>query len=247
MSDIWPMYLEHAITEDKEMVLAWNTDLDTILIFAALFSAVLTTFIVESYQTLQADPQTAVLYAILNELQAVRNGTDAPASAVQQFQAAASSIRVNIYWFSSLIISLATALIAILAKQWVNYLLAGLSPVPAMRARHRQYRIDGMQRWNLPAVLSFLPILLHVALLLFFAGLVEFILDLNRVVATISAVLVCLTAAIYLVANLLAIPASLLWLREAPSYISGVLPCSGSRAGIAAAARAPRLWTATSP
>lgn len=134
----------------------------------------------------------------------MRNAPDAPAASVPQFHPAASTVRVNVYWFSSLILSLSAALITILAKQWVNYLLAGLSSVPAVHARHRQYRMDGMQRWKLPGVLSFLPILLHISLLLFFVGLVDFVWDINRTVATISAILVCITALVYFGTNLLA-------------------------------------------
>ncbi|OSC98045.1 hypothetical protein PYCCODRAFT_1447694 [Trametes coccinea BRFM310] len=197
MADIWPLYLEHALAEDKETMQTWNTDLDSILIFAALFSAVLTTFIIESYKGLQADPTTILLQAILLELQMSRNTSATVPSGPQQYHAPRSAIRVNVYWFSSLILSLATALIAILAKQWVNYLLAGLPSVPSARARHRQYRVDGMNKWRLPALLSFLPILLHIALLLFFAGLVDFVWDLNASVATVSALWVCATSTLY--------------------------------------------------
>lgn len=229
MTGIWPWYLNHTLIEDKETVQAWNTDLDAILIFvcfisssegvtmlsspdrsmvsqAALFSSVLTTFIIESYQSLRPDSTSTTLQAILYELQVARNTSTVPPSPIPQgFKAPASAIRVNIYWFSSLIISLATALITILAKQWVNYLLAGLSrAVPANRARLRQYRTDGVHRWHLPAVLSVLPILLHIALLLFFTGLVDFIWDINKSVASIAAFLVCTTSITYVAANLVA-------------------------------------------
>ncbi|KAI9065999.1 hypothetical protein FKP32DRAFT_1610328 [Trametes sanguinea] len=118
MAEIWPLYLEHALAEDKETVQTWNTDLDSILIFAALFSAVLTTFIIESYKGLQADPTAVLLQAILFELQTSRNASTAAPPGSSRFQAPRSAIRVNVYWFSSLILSLTTALVAILAKQW---------------------------------------------------------------------------------------------------------------------------------
>ncbi|KAI0370978.1 hypothetical protein BV20DRAFT_943154, partial [Pilatotrama ljubarskyi] len=204
MAEIWPLYLEHALAEDKETVQAWNTDLDSLLIFAALFSAVLTAFIIESYQGLQADPTDELLNAILYELRATRNASAAAEAPVPRFRVADSAVRVNVYWFSSLILSLAAALITILAKQWVNYLLAGLSPHPSTRARHRQYRVDGMHKWNLPAIISFLPILLHVSLLLFFAGLIDFVWGLNESVAIVSALLVCTTSVVYAAANMLA-------------------------------------------
>ncbi|KAI0350933.1 hypothetical protein OH77DRAFT_1359860, partial [Trametes cingulata] len=218
MAEIWPMYLEHALAEDKETVQTWNTDLDSLLVFvrslnprlltfnlfqAALFSAVLTAFVIESYQGLQADPTNELLQAILYEMRVARNASAAREEPLLQFQVAHSAVRVNVYWFSSLILSLAAALITILAKQWVNYLLAGLSPHPSTRARHRQYRVDGMHKWNLPAIISFLPILLHISLLLFFTGLVDFVWDLNDSVAIISALLVCSTAGVYVTANIL--------------------------------------------
>ena len=115
-----------------------------------------------------------------------------------------SAFRVNTYWFSSLVISLAAALITILAKQWVNYLFAGISPVLPAGARLRQYRIDGMHQWKLPSIISILPIFLHVSLLLFFVGLVEFVWDLDQGIGIIIAVLVVVTSAIYLLANIFA-------------------------------------------
>ncbi|KAI0703191.1 hypothetical protein C8Q76DRAFT_823980, partial [Earliella scabrosa] len=116
--DIWPLYLEHALVQDREAVRAWNSDLDSILIFAALFSAVLTTLVIESYQTLQPDPQVEIMRAVLLQLQRNANTSDVVQDPIGPFQITGSAIRVNVYWFSSLIISLSTALLAILAKQW---------------------------------------------------------------------------------------------------------------------------------
>ncbi|KAH9896695.1 hypothetical protein C8Q73DRAFT_632081, partial [Cubamyces lactineus] len=115
---IWSIYLRHASIEDKESVRAWNSDIDSILIFAALFSAVLTTLLVESYQALQPDPQLELMRAILLQLQRGNEGAMVQ-DPVPAFELTGSAIRINIYWFSSLIISLAAALLDILAKQWV--------------------------------------------------------------------------------------------------------------------------------
>ncbi|OCH94360.1 hypothetical protein OBBRIDRAFT_817205 [Obba rivulosa] len=201
--DMWDMYLDQAFPEDKETSDGWDSDLDSMLIFAAIFSAVLTAFVIESYQSLQpnsADTSVVLLQAILMGLQA--NSTPPlPAAVTSQFRPTGSAVRVNIYWFASLIISLSTALIAILAKQWVHFLHSGLSPVRETRVRQRQYRMDGLQKWRLPAVLSFLPVLLHIALLLFFAGLLDFAWSLNRAVAITSFILVFVTFLTYAAAN----------------------------------------------
>ncbi|RPD65290.1 hypothetical protein L227DRAFT_487523, partial [Lentinus tigrinus ALCF2SS1-6] len=198
--DMWAMYLQQTTPGDKEDMEAWNVDLDSDLIFAALFSAVLTTFIVESSKSLQPDNSEELLRAILLQVQTSRNGTTVvPAP----FKLAPSAVRVNVYWFCSLVISLSAALIAILAKQWLNYLHAGLSPIPATRARYRQFRIEGTQKWRLPSVISFIPIMLHISLLLFFVGLVEFVWPLNEAVAVFTSVLVCAIVTVYFGANIL--------------------------------------------
>ncbi|KAI0777490.1 hypothetical protein BD413DRAFT_444263, partial [Trametes elegans] len=116
--DIWPLYAKHALNEDKEMVQAWNSDIDSILIFAALFSAVLTTLVVESYGNLQPDPQIELMRAILMQLQQNGDGSNQVQMPVPAFALTGSAIRVNVYWFSSLIVSLSTAFLGILAKQW---------------------------------------------------------------------------------------------------------------------------------
>lgn len=144
-----------------------------------------------------------MMRAVLTQLQKNANASEPVQSPIPPFMITSSAIRVNVYWFSSLIISLSTALLAILAKQWVNYLLAGLSPVPSTQGRHRQYRMDGLHKWNLPAVLSFLPLLLHIALLLFFTGLVDFVWALNRTIGVVAAVLVITTFLAYASTNLL--------------------------------------------
>lgn len=138
--------------------------------------------------------------AILLQLQRGNEGAMVQ-DPVPAFELTGSAIRINIYWFSSLIISLATALLAILAKQWVNNLLVGLSPVPSQQTRHRQYRTDGLHKWNLPAVLSLLPILLHISLVLFFFGLVEFVWAASVGVAIIAAVLVIATFMVLVIAT----------------------------------------------
>ncbi|KZP05746.1 hypothetical protein FIBSPDRAFT_765476, partial [Athelia psychrophila] len=52
---MWSLYSVHAEKVDKERMESWKGDMDGILIFAGLFSAVVTAFIIESYQNLQQD------------------------------------------------------------------------------------------------------------------------------------------------------------------------------------------------
>ncbi|KAJ7578594.1 hypothetical protein C8J56DRAFT_753385, partial [Mycena floridula] len=56
---------------DEAMVACWKVAMDGILLFAALFSAVVTAFIIESYRLLSPDPAALtllILYQISQQL-----------------------------------------------------------------------------------------------------------------------------------------------------------------------------------
>ncbi|EJD48842.1 hypothetical protein AURDEDRAFT_26511, partial [Auricularia subglabra TFB-10046 SS5] len=83
--------------------------IDTLLVFAGLFSAVVTAFTIESYQWLQNDSDDASVQ-LLARIANLLNESDAPipppsTSAIPDGAAA----RINIYWFLSLTLSLAAA------------------------------------------------------------------------------------------------------------------------------------------
>ncbi|TDL16034.1 hypothetical protein BD410DRAFT_890362 [Rickenella mellea] len=52
-SKIWGPYLNLADKYDKDLVHNWRDDMDSLLIFAALFSASVTAFVIESYKILE--------------------------------------------------------------------------------------------------------------------------------------------------------------------------------------------------
>ncbi|KAJ7118239.1 hypothetical protein C8R44DRAFT_565153, partial [Mycena epipterygia] len=52
---IWTVYIDEAEKYDKALVESWRSDMEGLLIFAALFSAIVTAFIIESYKTLNSD------------------------------------------------------------------------------------------------------------------------------------------------------------------------------------------------
>ncbi len=74
------------------------------------------------------------------------------------------------------------------AKQWLSEYMANLTfeswhetsrEIFQWEARLREFRYNGMMRWHVPEVIGFLPIVLHIALLLFGAGLVKYLWDLD--------------------------------------------------------------------
>ncbi|KAI0087518.1 hypothetical protein BDY19DRAFT_234587 [Irpex rosettiformis] len=105
---------------DGERVKDCKEDIDTILVFAGLFSAVMTAFLVESYQTLQQDPQDTIV-SLLQQLVTQTssfvvndnfvNSTNLQPNSIRlsTFEPPMNAQRVNVLWFSSLTLSLVSA------------------------------------------------------------------------------------------------------------------------------------------
>ncbi|KAF8078805.1 hypothetical protein FPV67DRAFT_80186 [Lyophyllum atratum] len=75
---IWSVYVSEADRQDRSLAESWKGDMDALLIFAGLFSASITAFLIESYKTLTPDPTIAVLAQISVQLTALGNGTPPP-------------------------------------------------------------------------------------------------------------------------------------------------------------------------
>ncbi|KZV95346.1 hypothetical protein EXIGLDRAFT_766259 [Exidia glandulosa HHB12029] len=71
---VWKVYQDTATIQDGALLDAWNKTLDILLIFAGLFSAVITAFIIESYRLLQPDFQEYTARA-LQVLVSMHNGS----------------------------------------------------------------------------------------------------------------------------------------------------------------------------
>ncbi|KAH9055477.1 hypothetical protein EDB87DRAFT_1533117, partial [Lactarius vividus] len=88
---------------------------------------------------------------------------------------------VNSLWFMSLVISLTSALLATLLRQWARRYLKVTQPRYSLhkRARIRAFFFEGVERFLLPWVVEALPTLLHASLFLFFAGLASFLCNID--------------------------------------------------------------------
>ncbi|TFK35583.1 hypothetical protein BDQ12DRAFT_611498, partial [Crucibulum laeve] len=93
----------------------WKDEVEKLLVFVTLFSAVVTAFTVESYKLLQDDPQdttTAFLQYIAFHMPGTSSSNpSAPALPTISSNALSSptsdpTIRINIFWFMSLSLSL---------------------------------------------------------------------------------------------------------------------------------------------
>jgi len=197
--DPFVVLLESQVKKDKVRCDAWKDEVQNLLIFvslsveripkltsscskAGLFSAVVTAFIIESYKALKQDPAEILLLRILTQLEGRVNGTDILTNS--KFTPTPSDIRVNTLWFLSLIFSLTTVLIGIIALQWLREHLrphTDLEPQIAFSLHH--LNVESLDRWYLPQIFTALPLLLQLALVLFLIGVLEFLWNLNSTVA----------------------------------------------------------------
>ncbi|KAK0489959.1 hypothetical protein EDD18DRAFT_561564 [Armillaria luteobubalina] len=210
MSDkarIWSIYLDEAANFDADMLAEWRDTIDVLLVFAGLFSAVLTTFVVQTSQNMQPDYSQASTFLLLEILKATAlNGsqTAIPSSPTDLFSPSRSDEWLNSLWFVSLTLSLIAALVAVLIKQWLHQYVAVVSDSSARdRARIRHMRFAGLQTWQVPVIIELLPVLLHVSLALFFAGLAIFLFSLNMKVAWLVSIISAATYMTYVITLIL--------------------------------------------
>ncbi|TBU41423.1 hypothetical protein BD309DRAFT_868310 [Dichomitus squalens] len=188
-----------------EMVKRWKEEIDTLLVYAGLFSAILTAFNVQSYILLQPstpDPTLAVLQQISLQLNsfsvnppgALVNSTHpvTPFAPIPTAPVEAWAVWLNSLWFSALICSLASASVGILVKQWLHEYEAGISGTSVEIARLRQYRLNHLEKWRVAEIIAILPVLLQVSLALFLAGILVLLWHLHPTVASVASTLISL-------------------------------------------------------
>ncbi|KAK6984942.1 hypothetical protein R3P38DRAFT_335618 [Favolaschia claudopus] len=182
---IWSVYISEAEKYDKALVESWKNDMDGMLIFAGLFSAILSAFLIESYRSLTPDSEdrmVTLLGQISTQLAGIANGTTIDIPPPEPFLVPMSSLVCNLLWFTSLGLSLSSALIATLVEQWARDFRykTDMPSSPVIRARIFAYLYYGLKRYKMHAVVDLIPFLLHASLALFFVGLVAFLVPVNH-------------------------------------------------------------------
>ncbi|KAJ7657201.1 hypothetical protein DFH06DRAFT_459138 [Mycena polygramma] len=207
---LWAVYVSEAEKYDRGLVESWKSDMEGMLIFAGLFSASLTAFLIESYKTLNPDPEntTALLLAqISQQLAASANGTPFHIPPTTPFTPPTSSVICNVLWFISLGLSLtsACALIATLLEQWARDFLhrADMRSAPVVRARVFSFLYYGFKRFKMHTVVEIIPLLLHSSLFLFFIGLVAFLLPVNVALTAVAGIILTTVTVVYALLTLL--------------------------------------------
>ena len=180
---------------------------------AGLFSAALTSFVVDSKQNLQANPTDKMVYYLEQHSTILSQISQQIASIAPQvsipstppppfppFTPSASDIRINAFWFMALAFSLSAALLAILVQQWVRDYMHVFQRYgdPQKSARMRQYLNEGSERWFMPIAAEAVPGLLHVSLFLFFVGLADFTLNINTAIGLSTTIPIGICGLLYI-------------------------------------------------
>ncbi|SJL16736.1 uncharacterized protein ARMOST_20265 [Armillaria ostoyae] len=214
LARVWRTYLEECGAFDIELLEGWRDGLDVLLVFAGLFSAVVTTFVVQTSQNLQVNygqVTATLLFELIDVQRAAANGSlvnDVPRSDLtpfSKFHPAISDSLVNGLWFTSLSFSLATALFAVLTKQWIHQYIAVPSGTPRDRCHVRQFRYMGLEQWGVGFIIGLLPVLLSMSLGIFLVGLVLFLAPLQVMIASVVGAITFISFAAYFGSNFLPI------------------------------------------
>jgi len=131
-----------------------------------------------SIQDLRPGPQDTSAFYLekIYQLQADPNiSRTSNTSIVPTFSPPDYAVVVNALWFSSLLISLTTAVLAVSAQHWTRQYIKVTQPVqyiPPERARVRAFVAGG---FSVPLVIEILSAMVHIYLLLFTAGLLRYL------------------------------------------------------------------------
>ncbi|KAG8769722.1 hypothetical protein FRC20_010656 [Serendipita sp. 405] len=182
---IWSLYEKQAIPRDKEMLDGCSQNLNGLLVYAGLFSAVLTAFVIESMKLLQEDPYELALGAF-SAISHQLNNTNNPVYTRPIFIVPKYAVTINGFFFASLICSLLSALAALLILQWIEAYKDKLTTSNLkQRVLQRHLRYTGFLKWGVLELVAVLPLILLASVFLFLTGLTVWMWGTNRTIGKI--------------------------------------------------------------
>jgi hypothetical protein len=137
-------------------------------------------FLIELLGRLEQDPMEVIQDVLIYQTQMMRNSSLGP-YVPAKFSPPEHIVVVNALFYASLGVMILAALIAMLIKSWVREFDRGLRAMslPEQRAKTREFRYLGMERWKLPEMVGVLPLLIQISLLLFAIGIVLFLFNIS--------------------------------------------------------------------
>ena len=146
-----------------------------------MFAGFLSAFLIELLGRLEPDPMDTIQDVLIYQTQMMRNSSLGP-YVPAEFSPPEHIVIVNALFYASLGVMILAAFIAMLIKSWVREFDRGLRAmsIPEQRAKTREFRYLGMERWKLPEMVGILPLLIQISLLLFSIGLVLFLFHISK-------------------------------------------------------------------
>lgn len=223
---VWKNYMSEAQVQDKELVERDHSNIDVMLVFvrdfiiqplhktdrvktsiqAAIFSAILTTFLLDSKSMMRPDPSDATNLLLMRIAQRLEN-PNSPSQSVDipVFEPTFAARWINALWFTALGLCLAASLLAMLAKEWLQSFKSYRPHAAYAFAMNRQARLDALSSWGALRIIDLLPLFLHIALLLFSLGLIVYLRsEVDSTVEIIIAAITGVTVLFYLVTTIMA-------------------------------------------
>ncbi|KAH7325339.1 hypothetical protein B0J17DRAFT_527745, partial [Rhizoctonia solani] len=214
----WKVYVDEADRYDNELVDGWSKRHCSRLYLLRAYIGQLChyeshsqvdrntfRFIIESSKQLQPDPTEVAaetLQAISQTLLAMASNAQvspeaglAGGNSTSTFVPSRAAVIVNTLWYLSLGLSIATSLMAMLAKDWCRSFLANRTGDLYSQSQRRQRKWAMIERWKMHELILVLPSLIHLSLLLFAVGLCISVWELNR---TVSIPVICVTGVVAL-------------------------------------------------
>ncbi|KAG6847023.1 hypothetical protein H0H93_010581, partial [Arthromyces matolae] len=178
---------------------------------ASLFSAVVTTFVSQTSQVLQPDnAQITVSLLVetnrllraagnITKIDSVSPSTLGPNSPTHS----STDLWINGLFFTSLTLSVSTALLSVLVKQWIQAYTQIVPGTAKTQTRIRQFRFDGLQKWKLRSIIEGLPLILHSSVAIFLVGLSLYVSQLSPPICAILSSITAMTFIFYLVTSMI--------------------------------------------
>lgn len=166
----------------------------------------MTAFVITTVSSLQPDYGQITVILLLEQakiLRAAGNVTEINAISpshvnLESISPGTNDLWINGLFFTSLSLSLATALLSVLVKQWLQAYGAMSSGNARERALIHQFRFSGLKKWKVPEIIGILPLILHASLALFFVGLSLYVAELHSSLCWIVVAITALAFTIYL-------------------------------------------------
>ncbi|PBK85957.1 hypothetical protein ARMGADRAFT_865766, partial [Armillaria gallica] len=178
-------YLDESLIYHMDMLEKQRGQMNILLIFAGLFSAIFTAFIIQSSANLWPDYQklsALLLFDQINIECTLANGTSldrittSGTDPTAPFSLKPLDSWINGLWFESLTLSLAAAFFAIIVDEWYYHYLSPVAGDPQVGIHTWHFCYKGLNDWCFGTFIGFLPLMLCLSLNLFFFGLVLYLI-----------------------------------------------------------------------